>query len=581
VLQRDRSNEFEIWNHPAAIACILFALAVLLRYYRLGSNLLWLDELYGYQLTQLGPGPILRTSLLDEHPPLYNLIAWVTSGFGLWHTPWVLRWPAALAGAVNIPFFYLLASKLANKPSALVTAFMLAISSGQVFYSQEARPYTILILLATLSAWLLTRIQEHPANRMTWWWHTIALLVGCWSGYTFVLIAVIQIVWLLLTSGIRSRAVVHAAIVGVCCLPLIALALNPLAKALVRYASDMRFRPVDLVALLLARNTRHDELAWFPLLLTIVAVVGALCTMRRGWAAPEIYFVVQVLLPFIFYFAIAQPLLHIYLPNWEARQFLVLVPSFFMLVALGADWVYQRLPRQITALPLIALCICAIFVASVDLQRYWAKQKSPEAVAVLMVRDELHPDDAVVSLNGAMNAALSFYFPAVVPYTYPKQVAGGYVFSRSTSVVVGGPYTPDSPAPFSQVEQHGRIWLMWSEFSGRTAVGDGVRQALTSSCQTRTQRSFGEYRLLLLDACRTASGNAPLLAQPMPPTVASVNRHIGWEVNGAGAEGGSITLCGESANARRSSLRTITQSNPLFPPIPIYLSRFGLRVWEG
>ena len=57
---------------------------------------------------------------------------------------------------------------------------------------------------------------------------------------------------------------------------------------------------------------------------------------------------------------------------------------------------------------------------------------------------------------------------------------------------------------------------------------------------------------------------------------------IGWKVNGAGGDGGSITLlCGKSASARRSLLRTITQSNPLFQPIPIYLSRFGLRVWEG
>ena len=57
---------------------------------------------------------------------------------------------------------------------------------------------------------------------------------------------------------------------------------------------------------------------------------------------------------------------------------------------------------------------------------------------------------------------------------------------------------------------------------------------------------------------------------------------IGWKVNGAGGEGGSVTLlCGESASARRSLLRAITQANPLFAPIPIYLSRFGLRVWEG
>jgi D-glycero-alpha-D-manno-heptose-7-phosphate kinase len=57
---------------------------------------------------------------------------------------------------------------------------------------------------------------------------------------------------------------------------------------------------------------------------------------------------------------------------------------------------------------------------------------------------------------------------------------------------------------------------------------------------------------------------------------------IGWKVNGAGGDGGSITLlCGSSASARRSLLRTIVQANPLCQPIPIYLSRFGLRVWEG
>lgn len=56
---------------------------------------------------------------------------------------------------------------------------------------------------------------------------------------------------------------------------------------------------------------------------------------------------------------------------------------------------------------------------------------------------------------------------------------------------------------------------------------------------------------------------------------------LGWKVNGAGGEGGSMTLlCGPSASARRSLLRAISAANPLFQLIPIYLSRFGLRVWE-
>jgi len=56
---------------------------------------------------------------------------------------------------------------------------------------------------------------------------------------------------------------------------------------------------------------------------------------------------------------------------------------------------------------------------------------------------------------------------------------------------------------------------------------------------------------------------------------------LGWKVNGAGGEGGSLTLlCGSSMSTRRAMLRAIEETNPLFQNIPIYLSRFGLRVWS-
>jgi D-glycero-alpha-D-manno-heptose-7-phosphate kinase len=56
---------------------------------------------------------------------------------------------------------------------------------------------------------------------------------------------------------------------------------------------------------------------------------------------------------------------------------------------------------------------------------------------------------------------------------------------------------------------------------------------------------------------------------------------IGWKVNGAGGEGGSLTfLCGDLSNAKRAMIRAIEDANPIFKNIPIYLSRQGLRVWE-
>jgi len=55
---------------------------------------------------------------------------------------------------------------------------------------------------------------------------------------------------------------------------------------------------------------------------------------------------------------------------------------------------------------------------------------------------------------------------------------------------------------------------------------------------------------------------------------------IGWKVNGAGGDGGSVTLLsGPDSSVKRAMIRAIEQANPRLQNIPIYLSRFGLRVW--
>jgi len=63
--------------------------------------------------------------------------------------------------------------------------------------------------------------------------------------------------------------------------------------------------------------------------------------------------------------------------------------------------------------------------------------------------------------------------------------------------------------------------------------------------------------------------------------IAQEHGALGWKVNGAGGEGGSITiLCNSLSHAKRAMIREIEQENNLFRNIPIYLSRHGLRVWE-
>jgi D-glycero-alpha-D-manno-heptose-7-phosphate kinase len=54
----------------------------------------------------------------------------------------------------------------------------------------------------------------------------------------------------------------------------------------------------------------------------------------------------------------------------------------------------------------------------------------------------------------------------------------------------------------------------------------------------------------------------------------------GWKVNGAGGDGGSLTiLCGPDAGAKRELGRMLHRANPRFQVIPTRLSLDGIRVW--
>lgn len=63
--------------------------------------------------------------------------------------------------------------------------------------------------------------------------------------------------------------------------------------------------------------------------------------------------------------------------------------------------------------------------------------------------------------------------------------------------------------------------------------------------------------------------------------IAAAHGAIGWKVNGAGGNGGSITiLCDDRHDARRAMIYDISQENPSFVAVPTVISRAGLRV-EG
>jgi D-glycero-alpha-D-manno-heptose-7-phosphate kinase len=77
----------------------------------------------------------------------------------------------------------------------------------------------------------------------------------------------------------------------------------------------------------------------------------------------------------------------------------------------------------------------------------------------------------------------------------------------------------------------------------------------------------------------------PELVNAKARKVFDIARHygaLGWKVNGAGGDGGSVTILGSASRpVQREMLREISALGDGVEVIDTYLSRFGLRVWES
>lgn len=89
----------------------------------------------------------------------------------------------------------------------------------------------------------------------------------------------------------------------------------------------------------------------------------------------------------------------------------------------------------------------------------------------------------------------------------------------------------------------------------------------------------------MIENTEAQQGLHPALVSPAHAAVIEVARRfnaLGWKVNGAGGDGGSVTILGSPHSAaNREMLRAIAAEVPGTQTIPIHLSLQGLRVWDS
>lgn len=134
----------------AALA-LLTVIALLLRFYRIGAESLWLDEAYSWHLASADAWSVLAGGVGNRHtPPLYYVLLHYWMKIGVSEA--ALRSLSAILGALAVPLLHGLAKGLLGRRAALVAAGGAALSPFLVYYGQEARGYTLLVVLVLLGA---------------------------------------------------------------------------------------------------------------------------------------------------------------------------------------------------------------------------------------------------------------------------------------------------------------------------------------------------------------------------------------------------------------------------------------------
>ena len=154
--------------HWATLA-LLLAFALLLRFACLACKPFWSDECFSAEIARLNWSNFAHLLWWREaNMSLYYVLLRVWIHFG-WSESYI-RSLSVVVAAATLPAIYWLARQLYDQKLALLSAALLSVNAFHIRYSQEARSYTLFVLLGTLSSASLIALIRNPSrgNRVTY-----------------------------------------------------------------------------------------------------------------------------------------------------------------------------------------------------------------------------------------------------------------------------------------------------------------------------------------------------------------------------------------------------------------------------
>jgi len=421
------------------LGMLLAGIALLLRFYRLDVQPLWLDEGATWAYVTRSKFTTLLIDLVrptQAYPLFYLLVKFVTRLFG--DSEWALRLPSALTGALAVPAMVGLGRELRGWTLGLVAGLLLLVSPFAIWQSQDAKTYSLTLLVAILLAWTLVRALR--LNTRSSWLSFIAIAFIAPFVHRLLVFTLLGcvITWSLTTTHPRGRMVLFGASgLGIAVSLALALSLR-YQDAAQQYIAVNPITAFWLTFSQFAVNQGPETLGrWWLLpfgLLTMIGMLRLGYAVRQRYAPSALMILVLGLFPTLLFALglLIQPL-------FEARYFTIVFPFWLLTLA----WAMPELeaakvrPREDQAGLLhsnrIGLLSAFLIVCTVGIS-CWALVLPTKGIfsgdivkedyrgAVGELAKHVHPDDLVIVHPDGMLQLYEYYAPRVSNHSLPQPV---------------------------------------------------------------------------------------------------------------------------------------------------------------
>ncbi len=445
---------------------LLVLLALGLRLIRLGEPSLWHDEAISALLALHDPIQIIGLTAQDVHPPLYYLLlhAWLVFG----QDEFALRLLSALASTLTVPVIYSWGHELFRehwgerraRQIGLLAATLFVFAPFQLAYAQEARMYSLFVLLCTTSSWLLVRARrsDHPR---AWILYALVIAAALYTDYFAVFVIAAHGLWLWLHApGQLTAALKHWAAAMLLCLILFApwlLTFITQARAVAAgywVAPPTILNPLISLHLFLVGHALPGvplTIIGLFLSLTIVGIIiSVLLRAARAETMPALVFLLlAVFLPVGATFIISQ-VRSIYLD----RALLFTAPPLYLLVA----WTAQSIRPSVMGRAMLAALVLMMIVGQAAYHLDPSFTKPPVRMVADLLREEVEPGDIVIHTSEGSFLPARYYLPTLpqsLAPDAPDEVRNNAP-SQAIAWALGG-----APRPVEQaVVNRQRAWLV-------------------------------------------------------------------------------------------------------------------------